>query len=163
MLFQRDIRESATESFFSVPEHGLRATDLLDPRLVLAAPVTLLRYPAAICVKAPAVGAAAVTWFAAAATAPAWVPDAAGALDGVVPESVLATLELLQLVVVMRIALSALLRERNRILADAIAEACRVEQEAARAEGRAVPREVVAILGAAHCNGVCALLTEASV
>ena len=162
----RDLTEGAEESFFSSGADGLRATDLLDPRLVLTAPVTLIRYPAALLLKAPKTAAFVLGWFGALALAPAWVPAFSDSMpSGVGAEALVLALEVAQILLVSRVGMTALLRKRNEILAAKIHEACVAEAQAV--EGAAggggdggSERTVVAVLGAAHCNGVHAILAR---
>jgi len=106
--------------------------DFLDPELFLGIPVAVSRYLVSTLVRAPKVFAGFV--------ATVWLLD-------VVPESPLSTLlDVVVNVLFLRVFLGALLRDRDSTLAQSIGEACKVSGGPGRT--------VVAILGAAHCNGV---------
>ena len=150
----RDVVLGADECFFRAGEAGLKLGDMLDARLVAGLPVSFVRYPVAALVKAPWVKSLQVlAFFAALFAAPALLladsPDAEASWAQV---GVAFGVDALQTVFFARVAVVSLLGERNVVLADAIRE------EAERSPDGSV---VVAILGAAHCNGVAALLAPA--
>ena len=127
---------------------------LLDPALLLATPVTAIRYPLAAIVKSPWLllpllgGFGLVAQDFAAAADPAAPPVSLEELGGAIAFAMLETL------VVGRVFLVGLLEERNFALARNIRKA-----HFATKGGDTV----VAILGAAHLNGVKRLLTSTRV
>uniref|UniRef100_A0A7S4PU89 TraB domain-containing protein n=1 Tax=Alexandrium monilatum TaxID=311494 RepID=A0A7S4PU89_9DINO len=116
---------------------ALGVEDLLDVQLALGVPVAVFRYVLSTALKAPAFAAAVAAYFALVGALPdSPVSDAAGlALD----------------VLTLRVLLGAVLRDRDEVLARSVRSAC-----GSAGRGRAV----VAVLGAAHCNGVRLLLRE---
>ena len=150
-----DVREAvATE--IDGGDEGVDAMDLFgDGKLLLNAPVSLIRYPLAWLLKSPKlIVPLASFWLTIAA-----LPGAVEALPEGAAQSSAETLvtdlflmlDFLQVTLLSRCFLVALLRDRNEILARSIADACeRVP------EGNAV----VAVLGAAHLNGVRRRLVE---
>ena len=66
----------------------------------------------------------------------------------------------MQLVVVSRLFVVALLNKRNVYIANAIREACIKAKQAPHTPGGAERTAVVAVLGMAHVNGVQTLLAE---
>lgn len=114
--------------------------DFMDLGLMLGIPVSLVRYCLSTLLKAPAVFAAVVAFLV---------------FFSYLPESPISDLiSFVCEVLSLRVLLSVLLRDRDIILAKSIAATCK----ASGGPGRAV----VAILGAAHCNGVKRHLLEVS-
>lgn len=114
------------------PGESFGLNDLLDMELLLWAPLSIIRYCISLLVKAPVI-------FAALATMVGFLL--------VVPESLTTDFfDILIDVAFVRIFLGALLRDRDVILARSIVDACKAYGGPERA--------VVAVLGAAHCNGV---------
>jgi len=154
----------------------LGPTAVLDPKFLLAAPVSFLKYPLSYFVRAPISTAIFLgfLWSSdanAAATAMDWnqeVPltDSLLSLAGSVLETVFFG----------RVFLKELLVERNEVLARNILEQCRyykdtwlplpvVADNAVYVENSPLPKRssdkvVVAVLGMAHCNGIRKLLEE---
>lgn len=146
------------------PNNGrqLGLSDYLDPALILGAPVSLVRYPLAIVIKSPLTGALILSSCLYALVDPSAAPDvgfidtSAGDTASVLAENFLELVQTLLTVavetaVVGRTFLVCLLEERNVVLADNIRRACREAGEG---------QSVVAVLGAAHLNGVTALLSN---
>ena len=150
-----DVRKAVAQEIDGGDE-GVDAMDLFgDGKLLLNAPVSLIRYPLAWLLKSPKlIVPLASFWLTIAA-----LPGAVEALPEGAAQSSAETLvtdlflmiDFLQVTLLSRCFLVALLRDRNEILAQSIADACeRVP------EGNAV----VAVLGAAHLNGVRRRLVE---
>ena len=144
----------------------LGPADLLSPSLVLGTPVSLVRYPLAIALKAPVFGALLVGSVAATLVGADSTPSVGAMMvsagdwslgDGAVwverlvdVTQTLATV-LLEVALVGRTFLVCLLEERNVVLADNIRRAC---------SNAGAGQSVVAVLGAAHLNGIAALLSN---
>lgn len=123
--------------------------EVFDASLLLNVPVSLFRYPLAWLLKSPKLMVPLATFWLTIAALPGAVesiPDIAtqSQAESLVTD-VFLVLDFLQLTLLSRIFLVALLRDRNDILAASVSAAC----DAAK-EGECV----VAILGAAHLNGV---------
>lgn len=160
----------------AVAGRGLAFSDLAnDPELASGMPLSLLRYPLAWGVKSPKVFVPFFAFCCGIAAIPGLVP--AGAVDPDTAKYVASgaenavsvlflCLDVLEVVFLTRLFLEALLRRRNDILARSVRRACEEEAEkrAARAGGAGDgagggrARAVVAVLGAAHLNGVLARL-----
>jgi hypothetical protein len=123
--------------------------DIFDIRLLANVPVSLFRYPLAWMLKSPALMVPFATFWLTIAALPGIVesiPDTAQqtTAENVVTDVFLA-LDILQISLLTKCFLGVLLRDRNDILAKSISDAC---------EGIDEEQSVVAILGAAHLNGV---------
>lgn len=136
---------------------SLAPTDLLmDPRLLLCLPVSLVRYPLGMLLKSPRFALPTFGVLAGLDQLLNMVPvgsDVAGSYVAT-PEEIFVTilfacLDVMQVVLLARCFLIGLLEKRNDILASSVRGAC---LEAA--PGTAV----VAVLGAAHLNGIQARL-----
>lgn len=114
--------------------------DLLDLGLLLGTPVAVLRYVASLALKAPNIFAVVAGYVTAAAVLP----------DNILTQVLYFTSE----VVLLRVLLGALLRERDAVLARSLREVC----EAAKQQAGGSSASVVVVLGAAHCNGVKRLM-----
>lgn len=143
----------------------LAPTDLLAPSLMLGTPVSLLRYPLAIALKSPIFGALLLGSVAAALLGADSTPSVGALMVAAGPpmgegavwaERLVDTTQTLatvafEVALVGRTFLVCLLEERNVVLAGNIRKACRDAGEG---------QSVVAILGAAHLNGIAALLSN---
>uniref|UniRef100_A0A7S0X2V7 Uncharacterized protein n=1 Tax=Mantoniella antarctica TaxID=81844 RepID=A0A7S0X2V7_9CHLO len=156
-----------------VPGAGLTAGDLLfDWRLALCMPVSLFRYPLAWALKSPKVIIPFAAFVFGLEQLPGLVPQgavdvASGAYVATAPETAVSALflvlDVLQVVFLSQLFLKALLEVRNDILARSIRTACQDAIAASAAAGAGSDDEVgavVAILGAAHLNGVQYRLME---
>jgi len=149
------LRESSNEG--KSEEERLTSADFLDPRLLLSAPISLVRYPLSIVVKAPKVGipillAIALTSsfdsgahaFAMALTggspsldllaASASIPSSSsGLLDWLLQQTsetiTSAAIAALELAVLSRPFLVVLLSERNKVITDNILQQCKLAVE----------------------------------
>eukprot|EP00445_Apocalathium_hangoei_P002386 CAMPEP_0203852068 /NCGR_PEP_ID=MMETSP0359-20131031/7707_1 /ASSEMBLY_ACC=CAM_ASM_000338 /TAXON_ID=268821 /ORGANISM="Scrippsiella Hangoei, Strain SHTV-5" /LENGTH=409 /DNA_ID=CAMNT_0050768161 /DNA_START=64 /DNA_END=1293 /DNA_ORIENTATION=- len=117
---------------------ALGIQDLLDLDLIAGFPVAVVRYIAAFGLKAPLLLAGLIAFFVIASSLPSPFSDV-----------VLLVWEIL----LLRILLCTMLMDRNQILARSIIESCQTSGGPGRA--------IVAVLGAAHCNGVWRLLLDA--
>ena len=148
----RQMREGLTT--VSCEGEAIGPAALLDPALLLATPITAIRYPLAAIVKSPWLllpllgGFGLVAQDFAAAADPAAPPVSLEELGGAIAFAMLETL------VVGRVFLVGLLEERNFALA------CNIRKAHFATKGGDT---VVAILGAAHLNGVKRLLTSTRV
>lgn len=148
----------------------LSALDLLDPKLLLASPLSFLRYPLAIVIKAPLLGAALISLLTfLTINGPAELAAEAGGLADMSLVDILvemvegAAAFTLETVILARIFLTVLLVERNEVLARNIrAECIRLADEGKGLFGRKsnADKVCVAVLGMAHCNGVKSLLMD---
>lgn len=157
-----DWREGYAREVGGIPGAGLGFADLAtDPRLIAATPVSLFRYPLAWSIKSPKVIVPFFTFTWGLARLPDIVP--VGAVDAATqryvasgPENAVSALflllDILEVVFLSRLFLKALLETRNDVLARSVRRACEVAAETAGEGGGA--GAVVAILGAAHLNGV---------
>ena len=148
----------------------------LDPALLAATPLSLFRYPLAWAIKSPKTVVPFLGFVYGLAILPSLVPAggvdarthryvASGAENAV--SALFLVLDVLEVVFLSRLFLKALLETRNDVLARSVRDACADERADERAGERAGERElsrgknartVVAILGAAHLNGVQARL-----
>ena len=136
------------------PGKYLGAKDFLDINLLLNAPLSLLRYPLAIVFKSPVVGALLIgTVLASSVGADGGVADTSLTTDYL---DLLGGLlgSVLEVVLLGRTFLIALLLERNVVIVDNI----RAECERAKKAGE--DKVCVVVLGMAHLNGVSKLLSE---
>eukprot|EP00419_Tripos_fusus_P075577 CAMPEP_0172893112 /NCGR_PEP_ID=MMETSP1075-20121228/147730_1 /TAXON_ID=2916 /ORGANISM="Ceratium fusus, Strain PA161109" /LENGTH=222 /DNA_ID=CAMNT_0013747917 /DNA_START=461 /DNA_END=1129 /DNA_ORIENTATION=+ len=122
-------------------EESIGLRDFLDPALLLGTPVAVCRYLFSTLLRAPT----AAFWVAAIFALESAVPDSPEGSD-LISDVFWWGLQLFILLWMLRILFTALLRDRDSVLAESIKEACL----ASSGPGRAV----VAVLGAAHCNGV---------
>jgi len=113
-------------------EDSLGVQDFLDLEFALGVPVAVVRYVVSTALKAPGLAAAVGAYFAVVAVLP----------DSPMSDVIGLVLDVLTL----RVFLGAVLRDRDEILARSIRSTC----ESSGGPGRTV----VAVLGAAHCNGV---------
>jgi len=148
--FGKDVQSLSLEDF------------LLDGRLLLALPVSLFRYPLAWLLKSPKLVVPLLSFYFGLANLPGFVEameasttTTTGGGIGLVQSAdvVDETLSLLfffldvfQIVVLSRLMLVALLGERNDVLSASIRAKCQ--------EYQGEEKTVIAILGAAHLNGV---------
>lgn len=139
-------------------------SDILDPKLLSTAPISILRYTSAIVLKAPKFGVPALGLFVYSAVQSvaeemnpsALMPAVESSTDIALSIAATAAFNVLQVALLGRVILQALLHERNVILAANILEECKRAKLAGK-EGDTV----VAVLGMAHCNGVKDILTAA--
>lgn len=135
-------------------------SDLLDPSLLSQAHVSISRYVLSILLKAPKVGVPVFALFIYSVVQS--VADdmnaslASSGITDVNAELLSDTLlslgfNLIQVALLGRVFLQALLQERNQILAENIYVECVKARQTANSSGEQV---VVAVLGMAHCNGV---------
>lgn len=161
---------------------------ILDPKLLSASPVSLLKYPLSYMVKSPVAGVVVLGLLILLGGSEA--SDASSFLT--TPESasdllVSIFISFLETVVFARIFLKELLAERNEVLAVNILEQCRNYETTSnnngwasffrsknggdKSNGAVYAREsiagrpeegkvVVAVLGMAHCNGIKKIMTE---
>jgi hypothetical protein len=137
---------------------NLRAVDLWrDVSLLLGMPVSLFRYPLAWAIKSPKVIVPFASFVWTIEQIPSLVTP--GAVDAVTGTYVMSgeeslvsalflALDVAEVVFISRLFLKALLETRNDILSRSIREAC-LESKAEGGDGG-----IVAVLGAAHLNGV---------
>ena len=182
----RDLRQAADLVISGSSQQRLSPADFFDPLLLLNTPVSLFRYPLAIVLKSPIFGLAVLalfggTWLAgdgleklsvllypsasASDSASMSLPEmdelnpiAARLIDAAATGATVVVETLL----LARTFLVALLVERNTVLARNIRTCC-LDVIAARASdtpGLGGEKVVVAVLGAAHVNGVAALLED---
>ena len=142
----------------------------LDPALLAATPLSLFRYPLAWAIKSPKTVVPFLGFVYGLAILPSLVPAggvdasthryvASGAENAV--SALFLVLDVLEVVFLSRLFLKALLETRNDVLARSVRDACADERDCERAgkrENGKNARTVVAILGAAHLNGVQARL-----
>ncbi|CAE7835850.1 clcD [Symbiodinium sp. CCMP2592] len=117
-------------------EEGLGLADFADPELILGFLVAVPRYVLSTALKAPTLLAGLVAFYLACAVLPSGI---LGDLIMIAAEAVL-----------FRVILQVLLRDRDLILAENIKKVCQKKDSGS----------IVAVLGAAHCNGVRRLLLE---
>lgn len=146
-----------------IPGAGLSSLDLLlDWRLAAGMPVSLFRYPLAWTLKSPKVIVPFAAFVWGLEQLPYMVP--LGGIDATTgsyvpsgPETFVSVLflalDVLQVVFLSRLFLKALLETRNDVLARSIREACEASAGASAGRG-GNGGAVVAVLGAAHLNGV---------
>lgn len=138
LLFNARQERKVAEEAQEVDNLGFQ--DIFDVELVLGIPVAVARYVGSMLFRAPAVLGAFV---------------ASSVVLAVLPEGLLTDILSFGFeAVLMRVMLGAVLKDRDATLARAIGEAC--------VESGGPGRTVVAILGAAHCNGVKRHLIDAA-
>jgi hypothetical protein len=135
-------------------------SDIFDPRLLSTAPIAILRYASSILIKAPKFG---IPVFALLmySVVQSLADDMSGVAAVQIPESEIfldsfltSSINVLEVALLGRVILQALLQERNEILAENIFTECKK----AAALGSNNGDTVVAVLGMAHCNGVMDIL-----
>ena len=126
-----DVAQASVLSLPSGPDY-LGPTDFLDSRLLLAAPVSLFRYPLAFLVKAPITGTlvlsvlalfAGISWNGAGDSGVMFEPDRS-LVDSVSEWATSAALFGLEVAVLSRVFLVVILAERNEVLARSILLQC---------------------------------------
>lgn len=130
--------------------------DFLDPQLLLAAPLSIIRYPLALVLKAPVASIAGLASIAFLEQNNYFGTDPTSSVESAVDIAESAFVSLLEIMVLARSFLVTLLAERNDILAAKIRESC--VQVCKEKNGK--ERVVVAVLGMAHSNGVANLLAN---
>lgn len=139
-------------------DNNFGPSDLFDPALLAKAPLSILRYSAAILIKAPKLGFPIFALFIysvlqSSAADSASIDIAGDANVDFILDSIFTLVTyVLQIALLGRVTLQALLHERNEILANNILTECKAAKNG---------KTVVAILGMAHCNGVKDLLLSA--
>lgn len=179
--------------------------DFFDAKLLLAAPVSLIRYPLALLIKAPIAAVPLTlllyatyttsmssyqdTMMSMMTTSSLQDPEYPGVILSYLLESltdvlITGVIVALELTVLSRILLIAILQERNVVLADNIRRECQrllLQRTNASPDSRnwfeklinvkpttrqltlsesSKEKVIIAVLGMAHCNGVKKLLTE---
>jgi len=137
------IYDDFKSAFEQVSGEGLGPDALLDPRLLLGMPLSLVRYPLSLGLKSPVLLALIGCIFLIAGQDFA-AEDTIEELIGALAFSVVET------IVLGRVLLVGLLEERNYVLARNIRKACLAKPGGS----------VVAVLGMAHCTGVGKILRE---
>ncbi|KAL7460250.1 hypothetical protein ACHAXS_000712, partial [Conticribra weissflogii] len=181
-----DSIRTAREEAVPLGSNFLGIGSFLDPKLLLAAPASLIKYPMSYFVKSPVATAVVLSVLVLLsgdeASANSLATDELGLPDMLVSLLVSA----LETVVFARIFLKELLAERNEVLAFNILQQCRnyeskevrsgwnffpaADDQSDKSTGAvyapgsvtAKPEEgkvVVAVLGLAHCNGIKKILT----
>ena len=155
------------------PDECLRFSDLAtDVKLVSSMPLSLFRYPLAWAIKSPKTILPLFFAIYGLAILPGLVP--VGEIDQVTntyvasgPENFVSilffALDILEVVFLSRLLLKALLETRNDILARSIRDACGLSADSSQSgsgQKNKTRKTVVAILGAAHLNGVQARLLK---
>ena len=178
--------DQARKEAVPLGDEYLGLNSFFDPKLMSAAPVSLVKYPLSYMVKSPFVGVVVLSLIVLLGGTEA--SDASGALT--MPETasdllISAFISFLETVVFARIFLKELLAERNEVLAKNKLEQCKKYQVEKNKKGWASlfqskndksmgavyakesvagkPEEgktVVAVLGLAHCNGIKKILTK---
>jgi len=148
--YYEDVRDAVRREINARDDTAVTSPwEFFDASLLLNVPVSLIRYPLAWLLKSPTLIVPLVTFTATLAA----LPDAVESITDTAQQSaaetfvtdLFLTLDFLQISLLTRCFLVALLRDRNDILAESISSAC----------DRVPPNgSVVAILGAAHLNGV---------
>lgn len=185
--WQRLFQSISSARKVAVPlgDEFLGLDSFFDPKLLAAAPVSLLKYPLSYIVRSPVFSVGVLSLFVLFGAG-----DDAIALGGDISPTDLAEslfLSALETVIFARIFLKELLAERNEVLAENIFEQCRNYAQPERgsvwdkllfqpagdksngaiyAPGSVVGNSaeegkvVVAVLGLAHCNGIKKIMTE---
>lgn len=162
-------------------EGFLGIDSFFDPKLMTAAPVSLLKYPLSYFVRSPVFSIIVLCFFI------LFGGDDANALSDLTPTDLAESIffSALETIIFARIFLKELLAERNEILAENIFEQCRnyaanegnvwdkLFQPAGDKSNGAIyapdsvvgnsaeeGKVVVAVLGLAHCNGIKKIMTE---
>lgn len=133
-------RDSRPRLPWEQDEDRLNLNDFLDVKLLLGFPICFVRYVLSTALKAPLLFASVASYLT---------------LFALLPENFLVDVSaVVTEVVLVRIILGALLQDRDLTLARSISDACKEARQG---------QSVVAILGAAHCNGVKRHLTDVTV
>ena len=152
---------------------GLNA--FLEPRLLMAAPISLIKYPLSFWIKSPVSTTlllALLFWTESSSAATGM--DMANEPVSLVDLTVSLVGSALEIVLFARIFLKELLAERNQVLARNILEQCQTYQKDKEPQWKrwfglgassdmSEKKTVVAVLGMAHCNGIKKLLQEQQV
>mmetsp|Transcript_11139 Transcript_11139/g.22810 ORF Transcript_11139/g.22810 Transcript_11139/m.22810 type:complete len:391 (+) Transcript_11139:121-1293(+) len=182
-----DSIQTAREEAVPFGSNFLGIGSFLDPKLLLAAPVILIKYPMSYFVKSPVATAVVLSVLVLLSGDEASANSLANEELGLPDMLVSLLVSALETVVFARIFLKELLAERNEVLAFNILEQCRnyqskeerspwiffpaADEQSDKSTGAvyapgsvtAKPEEgkvVVAVLGLAHCNGIKKILTE---
>ena len=140
----------------------MTAKDFFHLELIAGAPISLIRYPLAILIKSPLAGLALISlftypYFMMSESDPGFGAESLTVADRIMDVIISLLLSMLELLILGRVFLVALLAERNEVLAAAIQSECR--RALVELPDEVAPRSaVVAVLGMAHCNGVMKLL-----
>ena len=151
-----DVRSAVESELAPVPGVGIaHPGELFDTKLLMNLPVSLFRYPLAWLLKSPKLIVPLISFFYGISILPTAVESIQDAETMSLAENLVTdfflVLDILQVTILTRCFLVALLRDRNDILANSISKACEDAKEG---------ESVVAILGAAHLNGVQRRLWE---
>jgi len=151
-----DVRAAVESELTPVPGVGVaHPGELFDAKLLMNMPLSLFRYPLAWVLKSPKFVVPLIGFFYGISIVPEAVESIqdsqAAALAETLVTDLFFVLDVLQVTILTRCFLVALLRDRNEILANSISEAC---EQAGEGES------VVAVVGAAHLNGVQRRLLE---
>mmetsp|Transcript_69881 Transcript_69881/g.130572 ORF Transcript_69881/g.130572 Transcript_69881/m.130572 type:complete len:366 (-) Transcript_69881:72-1169(-) len=122
-------------------DEALGPLDLLDVELLKGLPVTIVRYPLSVALRAPLLLIALISFFS-------LLLFLESSSLGLVADAISIFTE----IILLRVLLGPAVKSRDSILANSVSAACK--------EQGGPGRTVVAILGAAHCNGVRRLILE---
>ena len=177
-----DSISAARKEAVPVGEQFLGIDSLFDPKIMAAAPVSLLKYPVSYFVRSPVFSIIVLCLFILLGRG-----DDANALGELTPTDLAESIffSALETVIFARIFLKELLAERNEVLAENIFEQCRnyapdkgnvwdkiFQSKVDKSKGAIYARDsvvgssgeegkvVVAVLGLAHCNGIKKIMTE---
>mmetsp|Transcript_9449 Transcript_9449/g.16092 ORF Transcript_9449/g.16092 Transcript_9449/m.16092 type:complete len:347 (-) Transcript_9449:124-1164(-) len=177
-----DSVSAARKEAVPMGEGFLGIDSFFDPKLMTAAPVSLLKYPLSYFVRSPVFSIIVLCFFILSGGV-----DDANALSDLTPTDLAESIffSALETVIFARIFLKELIAERNEILAENIFEQCRnyaadkgnvwdkLFQPAGDKSKGAIyapdsvvgnsaeeGKVVVAVLGLAHCNGIKKIMTE---
>ncbi len=177
-----DSISAARKEAVPLGEEFLGIDSFFDPKLMLAAPVSLLKYPLSYFVRSPLFSIIVLCFFILLGGG-----DDANALSDLTPTDLAESIffSALETVVFARVFLKELLAERNEVLAENIFEQCRnyaadkgtvwdklfqapvdKSKNAIYARDSVVGNSaeegkvVVAVLGLAHCNGIKKIMTD---
>eukprot|EP01038_Epipyxis_sp_PR26KG_P009371 gene9371-12627_t len=156
-----DVSRAIEEALPSGPNY-LGLSDYFDSKLMLAAPVSLIRYPLAFIIKAPKKSIPFLS---------AMILLAASSNQFSMGDSLTSTASFTEILssfasisaeflLLSRVFLIAILSERNVILAENILAQCRKINNNNGKNSLESPKTVIAILGMAHCNGIKKILTS---
>lgn len=160
-----DRKDSEMNTLATTGDQYLNAFDLLDTELLLAAPMSFIRYPLAIIIKTPLQGVALVallSFLTLHGPAELLANNAALLSQESTTDIIIDTVGglgafALETVLLGRVFLTVLLLERNEVLAKNIRSECvRLSKDRSRDD-----KVCVAVLGMAHCNGVKKILCKA--
>ena len=158
----KDVRSSSLKTIFLPPSDSvtyLTANDFLDPKLLSASLSSFIRYPLAIFLKSP-LASVIVLAILLILERYDYFGDALGKSPITISDEIVDILEstlvsVLELVVLSRSFLVALLQERNDVIVKNIRASCQTLKENGEND-----KVVIAVLGMAHSNGVAALLAS---